>query len=308
MSKRMKILIGYDGSSYADAAVDDLRRTGLPSEVEALVVSVGDAPIVPPFASHEVIEKAVVGERVVSIVDHANRHVSEALKQANELVLGASLRLRSYFPSWQVHGEVLAGTPAPELVRRAEEWQAHLIVVGSQGRSAIGRLILGSVSLEVATEAACSVRIGRRGPAHTDRRDLRIVIGLDGSPGAKRAVRKVLRRAWPQGTELRIVAVDDGASKIKTDVLSVSEKHIREDTSITGSRMIQLAGARGLTVSAAIKKGDPQRVLLGEAREWEADCIVIGTRGSSNTPLGFFTRSVSTGLAVNAECSIEIVR
>jgi nucleotide-binding universal stress UspA family protein len=304
----MRILIGYDGSSYADAAVDDLLRAGLPSEVEALVVSVGDAPIVPPFASHEVIEKAVVGERVMSIVDHANRHVSEALKQVNELVLSASLRLRYYFPSWQVRGEVLTGTPAQELVRRAEEWQADLIVVGSQGRSAIGRLILGSVSLEVATEAGCSVRIGRRGLSETDRRDLRIVIGLDGSAGAERAVRQVLRRAWPQGTELRIVAVDDGVSTIKTDVLSVSEKHIRKGTSITTRRMIQLAGARGLTVSAGIKKGDPERVLLGEAREWEADCIVIGSRGSSDTPQGFFARSVSTGIAANAECSIEIVR
>lgn len=308
MSKRMKILIGYDGSSYADAAVDDLRRAGLPSEVEALVVSVGDAPIVPPFASHEVIEKALVGERVVSIVDHANRHVSAALKQANELVLSASLRLRSYFPSWQVRGEVLAGTPALELVRRAAERQAHLIVVGSQGRSAIGRLILGSVSLEVATDARCSVRIGRRGPAQPDGRDLRIVVGLDSSPGAERAIRKVLMRAWPTGAELRIVAVNDEVSSIKSDVSSISDMHVREDTSITAGRMIKLAEARGLTVSAGIKKGDPQRVLIAEAREWEADCIVIGSRGTSNRLQGFFASSVSTGLAANAECSVEIVR
>ena len=73
MNKRMKVLIGYDGSGYSDAAIDDLRRAGLPSEVEALVVSVGDSPIIPPLASHKVIEKAFVGERVVSIVEHANR-------------------------------------------------------------------------------------------------------------------------------------------------------------------------------------------------------------------------------------------
>lgn len=307
MSKRMKILIGYDGSSYADAAVDDLRRAGLPSEIEALVVSVGDVPIVPPFASHEVIEKALMGERVVSIIDQANRQVSDALKQANELVLNASLGLKSYFPGWQVRGEVLAGTPALELVRRAEEWHAHLIVVGSQGRSAIGRLILGSVSLEVATEARCSVRIGRGGPAQTDRQDLRIVIGLDSSPGAERAVRKVLGRAWPQGTELRIVAVDDGVSSITTDVLSVSDKHVREDTSVTVGRIVKLAGAKGLTVSAGVIKGNPQRVLLAEARSWEADCIVIGSR-TGNALQGFFSSSVSSGLAANAECSIEIVR
>ena len=37
----MRILIGHDGSGSADAALDDLRRAGLPREVEALVVSVG---------------------------------------------------------------------------------------------------------------------------------------------------------------------------------------------------------------------------------------------------------------------------
>lgn len=309
MSKRMKILIGYDGSSYSDAAVDDLRRAGLPSEVEALVVSVGDAPVIPPLASHDVIERALIGDRVVSIVDQANRQVSEALKQANELVLSASLRLKSYFPTWQVDGKVLAGTPAAELIRKAEEWKADLIVVGSQGRSAIGRLVLGSVSLEVASKSRCSVRIGRQTTAPAERKELRILIGLDGSSGAERAVRKVLMRPWPEGTELRIVAVDDGVSPIKiADMVTVSDNHVREDTSITADRMIKLATAKGLTVSAGIKKGDPQRILIAKAREWEADSIVIGSRGTSNTPQGFFGSSVSTGLAADAECSVEIVR
>jgi nucleotide-binding universal stress UspA family protein len=168
-------------------------------------------------------------------------------------------------------------------------------------------LILGSVSLQVATDARCSVRIGRGGPAQTDRQDLRIVIGLDSSPGAETAVRKVLGRAWPQGTELRIVAVDDGVSSITTDVLSVSDKHIGEDTSVSVGRIVKLAAAKGLTVSAGVIKGNPLRVLLAEARSWEADCIVIGSR-SGNALQGFFSSSVSVGLAANAECSIEIVR
>ena len=307
MSKRMKILIGYDGSSYANTAIDDLQRAGLPGNVEALVILVGDGPIVPPFASHEVIERALVGERVVSIVDHANRHVSEALTHSNELVMSAILRLRSFFPSWQVRGEILAGNPAVELVRKAKEWNAELVVVGSQGRSAIGRFILGSVSLEVATDARCSVRIGRREPAAHDCRNLRILVGLDGSPGAERAVRKVLMRAWPAGTELRIVAVDDGLS-IKSDVFSFSQMHVREDTSIATGRMSKLAEAKGLTVSADIKTGDPQRVLIAEAREWKADCIVIGSGVTGDTPAGFFATRVSAWLAANAECSVEIVR
>ena len=37
------------------------------------------------------------------------------------------------------------------------------------------------------------------------------MIGVDGSPEAENAVREVGMRVWPKGTEVRIIAVDDGA-------------------------------------------------------------------------------------------------
>jgi nucleotide-binding universal stress UspA family protein len=40
MKERMRILIGYDGSECADAAIDDMRRAGMPSEATAVVLSV----------------------------------------------------------------------------------------------------------------------------------------------------------------------------------------------------------------------------------------------------------------------------
>ena len=42
-----KLLIGYDGSGHADAAIDDLQRAGLPQDVEAIVLTVADA-FLPP--------------------------------------------------------------------------------------------------------------------------------------------------------------------------------------------------------------------------------------------------------------------
>jgi hypothetical protein len=36
----MKILIAYDGSSCADSTLEDLRRSGLPRQSEAIVLSV----------------------------------------------------------------------------------------------------------------------------------------------------------------------------------------------------------------------------------------------------------------------------
>ena len=38
----MKILIGYDGSECADAALDDLTHAGLPLDAEAQILSVGE--------------------------------------------------------------------------------------------------------------------------------------------------------------------------------------------------------------------------------------------------------------------------
>ena len=43
----MKILIGYDGSICADAALHDLNRAGLPHDLDVLVLSVADV-VLPP--------------------------------------------------------------------------------------------------------------------------------------------------------------------------------------------------------------------------------------------------------------------
>ena len=49
------------------------------------------------------------------------------------------------------------GLPHPQL-------PPDLVLVGSHGRSRLGRLILGSVSQKVLSHVHCSVRIGRCGP------------------------------------------------------------------------------------------------------------------------------------------------
>jgi nucleotide-binding universal stress UspA family protein len=295
MTKGMRVLIGYDGSIYADAAIEDLRRAALPEKGEALVVSVGEEPVVPPFVSDESIDKAFISERTISIANHARAHISESLASAKDDADAAGRQFESYFPNWRVRTMAVGGSPAIELIQKAREWAAHLLVVGSQGRSAVGRLLFGSVSLEVAVEAPCSVRIGRElEPEAGDAR--RIIVGLDASEGSERAIKHVLKRSWPKGTELRLIAVEDGTSLIKTaEMMSVSKEPI------------ELSDAPGLKVFAEIKKGDPASILIDEAHDWKAHCIVVdaGGFGSSNNGTG---NKVSTRLATNADCSVEIVR
>lgn len=271
----MRLLIGHDGSSFADDAIADLQRAGFPKDVEALVLTVGDAPLVAPFASHRIIEQTFVGERVRSIVEHANKQSEEALSDARAIAENAALQLSTRFPTWLVSSEVATGRPAAQLIRTATQIGADLVVVGTHGRSALGRFVLGSVSLEVLTNAPCAVRVGR-GVTKGKRAGLRILVVLDRAYDTDKVLRHVLDRSWPRGTELRVVTIDEGEA-------------------MTTLETFHELFAGELNVSAGVLKGDTPEVLITEARRWEADCIVFG----STT----WTETLS-----DAECSLEIVR
>jgi nucleotide-binding universal stress UspA family protein len=66
--------------------------------------------------------------------------------------------------------------------------------------------------------------------------------------------------------------------------------------------------AIGLKVSVAVEKGDAQRVLVEEARKWNADAIFVGSRKFDGTFERFWLGSVSTALVTKAHCSVEVVR
>src|SRR5687768_12257003 len=139
----MKILIGYDGSECANAAVEDLKNAGLPKTVEALVMTMADVFIPPDDPAIDNTSPAYVPEGVKRARAYAESKLSEAEAMAAE----ASEQIRSMFPEWQVSHLALADSPAWAIVRKADEWKPDLIVVGAQGRSVLGgRLILGSIS------------------------------------------------------------------------------------------------------------------------------------------------------------------
>lgn len=56
-----------------------------------------------------------------------------------------------------IEHRLVAGEPAGEIVRLAEEAQCDLIVMGTHGRRGLSRLLLGSVAEEVMRHAPCPV-------------------------------------------------------------------------------------------------------------------------------------------------------
>lgn len=312
---KMRILIGYDGSESADAALDDLRRAGLPREVEALIVSVGE--VMPPSSvGDEVGGPPLTSRRLTVVLAQVEAQAAQKLKEVKEFAAKAGERLQSSFPDWEVQSVGLPGSPSAELINQADEWKADLVVVGSHGRSTFGRFILGSVSKKVVTDSHHSVRVARGTVKKNGGGPPKIMIGVDGSPEAEHAVRAVGMRVWPDGTEVRIIAVDDGTSPARiSGVLPTAAAMIsssNEKVSEAARMMVEWAEnelrAIGLQVSVAIEKGDPQRVLIEEARKWDADSIFVGGRKFSGAIERFRLGSVSTALVINAHCSVEVVR
>ncbi len=312
----MRIMIGYDGSESADVALSDLLRAGLPREADALVVSVGDLLVTPPAQGEEVVVQAFASRRVSSGLITAQTQAAHVIKEAKGFALRARDRVRALFPGWDVSAESLIGAPSWELISRADEWKADLVVVGSHGRSAPGRFILGSVSKKVVTDSHSSVRVSRRAPLKNEGIPPRIIVGVDGSVSSEQAVREVGNRVWPDGTEVRIIAVDDGTFPAGLGgILPMITGTItpgNEEVAAGALRMVEWAAdelrAIGIQASTAIEKGDPRRVLIEEARKWAADSIFVGSRRFNGAFERFRLGSVSTALVTKAHCSVEVVR
>lgn len=311
----MKILIGYDGSESADVVFADLKKAGLPFDTEAVIVSVGDLLMSSPSVQEAVVA-AVSSRRVASGIKQAQTHAAKVIKEAQEFAANGKKRLSELFPDWRVRSEIFTGTPAWVLIDAADKLNTDLIVVGSQGRSAIGRLFLGSVSKKIATDAGCSVRVSRGGFENNENAPPRIIVGVDGSPAAEQAIYAVGQRVWQDGTEVRFVTVDDAAPPTRIAArLPQAAAMINSYFQTRASRvsaMLEWATEEfkniNLKTSILREKGDPKTVLLAEAENWNADSIFVGTRDIKSAFERFRLGSVSTAVVTNANCSVEIVR
>jgi nucleotide-binding universal stress UspA family protein len=295
MTELMRILMAYDGSRYADAALDDLRWAGLPHEAEALILTVVDVGLRLP--SYEESEASSAARLDIIGLHKARQQIAPAVEEARAMAVQAGERVRAHFPDWEVGAEAVADSPAAAIIRMANEWPADLIVVRVQGRSALSRLMLGSVSQKVVTSAACSVRIARGRPGRRDA-SLRIAVCVDGSADAAAAVRDVATRVWPDGTEACVFAV---RNRYWSEDDAKQWYHGKVDAAVEELR------TAGLTASSVLREGHPQRVLLEEMARWGADCVFVGSRGLGQLKR-FLLGSVSAAVAVRAHCSMEVVR
>jgi nucleotide-binding universal stress UspA family protein len=145
----MKIVVAYDGSKNADAAVSEVLSRLWPAGSEVRVVMA--VPFFPMALPAEgaafygpMWDKAQAAAR-----DLAHRQVREVLER---------FRIRPDLKTSYELRDEMANAALLDVVRR---WGADLLVLGSQGTTALGRLFVGSVCHAMVAHAPCTVEIVR---------------------------------------------------------------------------------------------------------------------------------------------------
>jgi len=143
----MRIIVAYDGSAGSEAALEEVIRRPWPAGTEVRLVSVVEPPVA--YASTEGM--AAYGPVFENLY-----------KEVREKTRGRAIRAVDRL---RVRTDLAAGYELREPgVKRAlldaiHDFNADLIVLGSHGMTAVGRLFLGSVAHAMVSHAPCNVEV-----------------------------------------------------------------------------------------------------------------------------------------------------
>lgn len=142
----MKILVAVDDSKFSQAVLQEVSARSWSPHTEILVLSVMSVPRSAHWQD--------LGWQIAPEIKEEIRKEAEALVQKSVQLLKE--RLHTDIP---VESKVVDGHTCDAIAKAASEWKADVIMMGSHGRTGIGKFLLGSTAEGVLLRAPCSVEI-----------------------------------------------------------------------------------------------------------------------------------------------------
>jgi nucleotide-binding universal stress UspA family protein len=260
------VVVGYDGSATADAAVDWAARAAVHAGAPLVVLHAADRITYAHDVSVGLWKPDRVHEAARAV---AARGVDRARAAAPEVV-----------------ADVASSLVGPALALDEASTGAAMVVVGSHGRGRVRGALLGATAYAVSGHARCPVVVVREGDAEVPGPDHRVVVGSDGSVGADRAVDSAADLAASYGAELHIVTSWHPPHPDPWDLPPVGYSSTAEavkDRQDGAERTAKDAAARvtakhpDLVVTTETPEARPEDALLKAAEG--ASIVVVGSRG-----------------------------
>lgn len=286
--RELRVLVATDGSLHAQAAITTTLHFPWPARTRVRVVSA----------------RRIRAEYRRSILLTALDRAAEQSAQK------ARRTLSRRWPD--VEAEIVDKIPVDGILGEAERFQADVIVVGWRGQGPVRRLLMGSVSRGVVRGAKCAVLVVRR-----SQRVRTIVVGVDGSEAAKRALAFVSRLVPPRGGRVTLVTAVElltpPSRRLVPGAASIAREVRRQNTIRTRAAMKDLnrvaaelrrIGWRSRTM---LLHGEPLRDLLGAVATSRAQLLVVGARGTSGVRY-LLLGSVAEGALNQSRVAVLIAR
>jgi nucleotide-binding universal stress UspA family protein len=284
------IVVGVDGSAASDAAVSwaahDAEMRGVPLTLVHI-----ENPKAPTWSQVMILEQVRGWQQA-----EGRNVLASAFKIAHDAI-GENSEV-------QVNGELLFAATVPKLIELSR--RAELVVVGTDGRGALTRGLLGSVSSGLVRHAHCPVAVIREEGALAEQPDRRpVLVGIDGSSSSEFATKLAFDEASRRRVELVALHAWSDRELVELPGIDWSEVKAEEQRVLSEA----LAGWRerypDVTIRMSLVCDSPGRALVDAARS--AQLVVVGSHGRSfagRLVLG----SVSNALVQSARTPVIVAR
>lgn len=291
MTSHRGVVVGVDGSSEAELAVEWAAREAVLHDVPLTLVHVQ-----PPVRALTWYEVSISDD----LAEIAERRGREIIRQATMVAEQAVANEGPVTISEHV-GE---GNAVSTMVDLSKD--AQLLVVGSRGLGRIGRTLLGSVSSGLIHHAHCPVAVVHQQPdAQMPSEQAPVVVGIDGSPASETAVAIAFDEASRRGVPL--VAVH--AWSDPTVYAFPNEEWLTFQPRAEELLAERLAGWRDrypdVEVRRVVVQDRPARQLLEQADS--AQLVVVGSHGRGGFA-GMLLGSVGNAVAQSACTPVIVAR
>jgi nucleotide-binding universal stress UspA family protein len=247
-----RVLVPTDGSDCAHAAVAYARDVAATYGADLHVLSVVDS---------RPLESAVHLDELRAERESMVHETHEAL--APDDGLGTEV--------------VRVGVPHEEVVTYVEEADVDLVVMGTHGRTGLGRVLLGSVAEMVVRTSPVPVLTVPEDASRDQPVFETVLVATDGSDGAERAADRAVDLAATYDASLRALSVVNPVT-MGVDVRSGAVAELLTEAAEEAvAAVAERADAAGVTAETAVEYGQAGTVITEAAAD--ADLVVVGTHG-----------------------------